>query len=142
MYGSTLVFIQFFSILLLFISGPITPNNIISFFLLVLGTVVGIVALWTMKKSKIRITPSVAKDAHLITNGPYSMIRHPMYTAVLLVGLSMILNDFSIWRLVIYLTLLINQLLKLHYEERLLKDKFMEYQDYQNKTKKLIPYIY
>lgn len=142
MYGSTLVFIQFFSLLLLFISGPITPNNIVSFSLLFFGTSLGIVALWTMKRSKIRITPGVAKDAHLIITGPYSMIRHPMYTAVLLVGLSMILNDFSIWRIVIYLTLLVNQLLKLHYEEQLLKNRFIEYQDYQMKTKKLIPYIY
>ncbi len=142
MYGFILVFIQFFFIFLLFLSGPLTPNNIISFILLISGLSLGISSLWAMRKSKIRIFPKVSRTARLIKTGPYATIRHPMYTAVLLIGVSMLLNDFSIWRLIIYFVLLGNQILKLQYEEKLLGEHFEEYSAYQQRTKRLIPYIY
>lgn len=142
MYGFLLIFIQFLTLLLLFLSGPVTPNNIFSFVLLPVGILLGLYALWYMRQSKIQIFPVVSKNAVLITQGPYQIIRHPMYTAVLLVTLSMVLNDFSITRMVIYVVLLINQLFKINYEEKLLANHFSEYADYKKTTAKLIPFIY
>lgn len=142
MYGFTLVFIQFFSIFLLFLSGPITPNNIVSWVIIPLGLLLGISAIWTMKKSKLRIFPQVSKQASLVTSGPYAFIRHPMYTAVLIVGAGMLLNDFSLTRLSIYLLLLGNQILKLRYEESMLENHFKDYKTYKSETYRLVPYLF
>lgn len=142
MYGLLLVFMQFFTIFLMFLSGPLTPNNSTSFILFVAGVSLGLYSLWYMRKSKIRILPAVSQKAVLITDGPYSIIRHPMYTAVLLVGISMFLNDFSQIRLIIYIVLLITLLLKIQYEEKLLSAHFQEYSEYKKRTAKLIPFIY
>jgi len=38
--------------------------------------------------------------------------------------------------------LLVSFLLKLNYEEKILKKHFKEYVDYQKRTKKLIPFAY
>jgi protein-S-isoprenylcysteine O-methyltransferase Ste14 len=142
MLGVSLVFIQFITIFLLFLSGPITPNNWLSGILFTLSLYIGLSALWTMRKSKIRILPYISKDAQLVTSGPYKIIRHPMYTAILLEGISMFLNDFSLLRLAIYLILLVTLLYKIEYEEKLLLKHFLEYRDYQQTTAKLIPFIY
>lgn len=142
MVGFILVFIQFVTIFLLFLSGPITPNNVVSWILFVLSLFLGLYAIWTMRKSKIRVLPYISKNAKLVTDGPYSMIRHPMYTALLMEGISMFLNDFSLTRLIIYGILLITLLYKIEFEEKLLSKEFAEYSEYKKKTAKLIPFIY
>lgn len=142
MYGLFLIFIQFLSFLLLFLSGPITPNNVFSFLFLSFGIILGLYALWTMRQSKIRVLPNIDLKATLITSGPYTAIRHPMYTALLLIGAGMVCNDISITRLVIYVVLLIDLLFKIQYEEQLLTKHFSEYANYQKQTAKLIPFIY
>lgn len=142
MYGLFLLFVQFVSFFLLFLSGPVTPNNIFSFIFIISGIVLILYSGWHMRKSKIRILPMVDTGATLITNGPYRIIRHPMYTALLLFGLGMLLNDFSLTRSIIYLVLFIDLLFKINYEEKLLSNYFSEYINYKQGTKKLIPFIY
>ncbi len=142
MYGLFLVFIQFLSFLLLFLSGPVTPNNVFSFLFLSFGIILGLYALWTMRQSKIRVLPNIDLKATLITSGPYTAIRHPMYTALLLIGAGMVCNDISITRFIIYIVLFIDLIFKIKYEEKLLSKHFPEYEAYKHKTAKLIPFIY
>ncbi len=81
-------------------------------------------------------------EASVITSGPYRLLRHPMYTAVLLFtgGLSI---DYLNWeKVIIWLILLIVLIIKLHWEERMLKQQFPEYPSYQQKSFKLVPYLY
>ncbi len=138
-----LVFTQALMLIYLFLSGPVAPRNIIVGTLEILGIILGLWALWTMRISTFQITPDVAPGSVLVTNGPYSFIRHPMYTAVLLIAFGLLLNEFNILRLVATIILVIDLIIKTIYEEQLLLKHFKkEYEDYQKKTKRFIPFIY
>ena len=65
-----------------------------------------------------------------------------MYTALLLVTLALILDDFSGIRLVVWIILLGDLLMKLRYEESLLVKHFEKYREYQNRTTRLLPYLF
>ena len=83
------------------------------------------------------------KDDHkLITNGPYALVRHPIYTGLLLgfVGTALALGE---WRGVISVVLVFCVLLhKLRLEDKWLLEQFgSEYEVYCQKVSALIPYI-
>lgn len=99
-------------------------------------------SIYTMQKSKLRIFPEPSIDAILITDGPYRYIRHPMYTSVLLGCLGLVLIHFNAIRSAVFILLLVDLLLKLHWEESLLKRKFDSYRKYCDDTFKLVPFIY
>lgn len=109
-----------------------------------LGTGIGLFiwAAWTMRTSKLSPMPEVKKHAKLITNGPYEILRHPMYSAILLITGSLVLEFFTLLRLIAFILLSGILLYKLRYEERLLERHFPEYKTYKKKTSRLIPYVY
>ncbi|MBL4708141.1 MAG: hypothetical protein JKY48_06850 [Flavobacteriales bacterium] len=82
------------------------------------------------------------EGASLIQTGPYQLIRHPMYSSILLFFFPVLFGQDSIIVYSIYLILLINLILKLKYEEQILLKKFEMYSSYQGKSYRLIPYIY
>ena len=67
----------------------------------IIGLYLGAWAIYTMKLRNLRIAPEVARGARLVTTGPYRFIRHPMYSAVLLITVSLVLSRFTIARLTI-----------------------------------------
>lgn len=79
----------------------------------------------------------------MILAGPYRLVRHPMYTAALSIclGLAFLLQlGLLIGIFVIYLALIISLI---PIEENALRKAYGEqYQLYQQKTRKLIPFIY
>lgn len=80
---------------------------------------------------------------HLITDGLYALMRHPMYFGTLLIGLGIILVLFEWWAfplfLIIFLLIYIPQI---HREEdRLLRCFGEEYRAYCEKTPKYFPYF-
>ena len=106
------------------------------------GFILGIWAVAIMGLGNFNITPFVKNDAQLVTKGPYRLIRHPMYTALLLMVWPLIIDQFTFWRLIAALTLTIDLMLKILYEETLLKKRFAEYETYMKNTSRLIPFIY
>jgi protein-S-isoprenylcysteine O-methyltransferase Ste14 len=138
-----LVFVQALMLMYLFLSGPILPSSLFSSTLLVLGLSLGLWATWCMRITTIQITADVAPDSNLVTDGPYEFIRHPMYVAVLIVGIGLLFNQFSSLRLFALIILFIDFLIKADYEEALLGKFFNKgYADYQKKTKRFIPFVY
>ena len=65
-----------------------------------------------------------------------------MYASVLLVTLMLVINNFTLLRIIFWLVLLIDLHFKFLYEEKILLKKYSEYADYKNNTKRLIPFIY
>jgi len=139
--SAMLVFVQFLCVGILVATGIVIPKNI---FLLSLIIISFFLALWSMilMKFHFNAAPEILKDAELIIKGPYRLIRHPMYTSLIGLGAAWIINDFSYFRLLIFIILIINQIIKLSYEEKFLLEKFPDYKNYKNRTKRIIPFIY
>ncbi|PJE47623.1 MAG: hypothetical protein CUR34_03480 [Sediminibacterium sp.] len=116
--------------------------NLIAFVVCAIGIILGSWSLWVMRVSKIRILPMPDIQAELVTNGPYRLIRHPMYTAVLLFTAGLSIAYFNCYKVAIWSSLLIVLLVKLHWEEKMLMQQFPNYQQYRAKSYKLIPFLY
>jgi len=139
-YG--LVAIQLLCLGLIALSGPLFAANPA---LLLLEGAAGLLGLWaigTMGVGNFNVTPDVKHLARLVTGGPYRHIRHPMYTALLMGSLSLVLDAFSFLRLALWLVLLVDLLVKLNYEEQLLSRDLEGYSTHLQRTKRLIPFLY
>lgn len=140
-----LVFTQSLMLIYLFLNGPVLPANPLAAFFEVTGVFLILWALWTMRVSTYQVTADIAPESVLITNGPYSYIRHPMHTGLLLVVLALITNDLTLARLFAGVILLFDVLIQMDYEEQLMlrhNRHAKDYEHYQKETKKLIPFLY
>ncbi len=137
-----LVAVQLSCIGWLVITGPWLARHWEFLLLEFLGLALGIWALLAMNLHSLTVFPDVKTGSLLITHGPYRIIRHPMYTAVLLVTLALVLDVWSLSRLGVWLLLLCDLMLKLSYEEGLLIQHFEGYQEYQRRTTRLVPFLF
>jgi protein-S-isoprenylcysteine O-methyltransferase Ste14 len=140
-----LVAAQFGLIVLLVVSTqPLaTPlANALAFALVVLATFVGISALAANRPGNFNIRPELKPGAHLVTDGIYRWVRHPMYLAVLLATAAALAADPRLWRIGAWLALLAVLLAKAGREERELLEHFAQYDPYMRHTRKLVPYLY
>jgi protein-S-isoprenylcysteine O-methyltransferase Ste14 len=78
----------------------------------------------------------------LVTTGPYRVVRHPLYLAEAVATLGVLIEFISPWALLIILTQLALQNVRIHYEEKILRETFPEYKMYSQVTWRLIPMIY
>ncbi|WP_439506409.1 methyltransferase family protein [Sediminibacterium sp.] len=138
----TIVLLQFSAIGWLLFSAYPLYLNITAFVLSAIAVMLVSWALWVMRVSKIRVLPIPHIEAELVTNGPYRYIRHPMYTAVLLLTAGLSLEHFHWYKLLVWFILLIVLVTKLNWEEKMLVQKFQHYSSYQANSYKLIPFIY
>jgi protein-S-isoprenylcysteine O-methyltransferase Ste14 len=83
------------------------------------------------------------KEEHaLIRTGPYRVVRHPIYTGLLLalVGTAAAIGE---WRGVLAVgCVMIGLLWKIRVEEALMAGTFPEYAEYRRRTAALIPFVY
>ncbi len=136
------VLIQFACIVLLFYTGPIVPYHTFSIVLALIAILLGLWAIAVMWMSKLSIFPDVRPGAFLVRFGPYRFLRHPMYLSVILLCSMLVLEKFSVFRGVVVLVLIIDLVLKIEYEEKLLMHNFPDYKKYKQNTWKLIPILY
>ncbi len=118
-------------------------GKIMSVALLWTGAILGFAAIAQMlNRSRLSIFPEPKTDAQLVTHGVYALIRHPMYTAVLLATLGMVLSASIWWRWLLWGLLLVVLMTKMKLEEKMLQQKFTPYESYKARTKKLLPFIW
>ena len=141
LYAYILVCVQFICIGLILISGGPFARSLSLLIMEIAGVALGIWAIVVMGWRNVNVSPLIKRGARLVTTGPYALIRHPMYTAVLLTLWALIIDRFSLFRLTVGLILTVDLLMKTRYEERLLKKQFPEYTAYMAQTKRLIPFV-
>ncbi|MCX6997835.1 MAG: isoprenylcysteine carboxylmethyltransferase family protein [Kiritimatiellaeota bacterium] len=107
--------------------------------LVVGGGLLGLWALTVNRPGNFRIVPDLKPGAHLVQTGPYRWIRHPMYTAVLLLTLGGLLCQWAPLRMLAWLALGAVLYAKAAREERLLTARFPGYAAYQARTRRFLP---
>jgi protein-S-isoprenylcysteine O-methyltransferase Ste14 len=87
-------------------------------------------------------TITVKQDHDLITSGPYSLVRHPIYTGLLL-GLVGIAVARAEWRGVLAIALAFGAFWrKLRIEERWMREQFGDaYEQYARRVAALVPFV-
>ena len=85
-----------------------------------LGFLMLIIATYSLRPS-LRVSPIPKDKSPLISNGIYGLIKHPMYLAVMLIALSIILNNFNEITFITFIALYLVLRAKADMEEQLLK---------------------
>jgi protein-S-isoprenylcysteine O-methyltransferase Ste14 len=142
MKGKILVTIQFTCIALMLIFTNWLALPWWTFILLGLS---GMLALWAMKVMKpgnFNIVPHPVEKGIMVSRGPYRLIRHPMYTSILIFAFALLAGQFGYIKLTVSLVLVAGLIVKMIYEEGLLRDHFPDYKEYMGKTKRIIPLVW
>jgi protein-S-isoprenylcysteine O-methyltransferase Ste14 len=117
------------------------PFVIVSDVMVLLGF--AIVALTFRENSYASRIIEVEKGQKLITTGPYSVVRHPMYMGVLLSMLFTPLALGSYWGLVTFVPTAIIVALRTLNEEKLMMRMLHGYREYARKVKyRIVPFVW
>jgi len=123
-----LVAIQFVLILLLLFPWPAALlSSHVAMAALAAGVVLGLWTLYFNRIGNFNIRPEPKTGGRLVTNGPYRFIRHPMYTAALLLMAPFVFTSDDAIKIFYWVLLLAVLRVKSSLEEKLLTRQFSEY---------------
>ena len=126
---------------------PLTENisnlpllKIAGYILFFAGGIIGVLALLRLAES-LTIFPTPKTDATLKTDGLYKYMRHPIYTAVILVFLGLSGIFTNVYKLIIALIMIIFFYYKSSYEETKLIEHYPDYEAYRKQTGRFLPFL-
>ena len=130
----------YMGIAMLVLPGRGTASTLLplSSFLIFFGTTFAIYSLVWLGRS-VSIMPESRK---LVTSGPYSIIRHPLYLGEQIALAGVALQTESPWAAAAFALQFCCQLYRMSYEEKVLAGSFPEYESYVAGTDRLIPWLY
>lgn len=143
--GSLLVGLQFMTLAaqiglaLATASWPEAPAGAVA--LAAVGAALGGWALASNRPGNFKLHPEPRDGGRLIDTGPYRWIRHPMYTALMMVGgaIAWATDSFPGWML--FLTLVCVLAIKGSLEEWLMARAHEGYAAYRARTKAFVPFL-
>ncbi len=92
--------------------------------------------------ANLSVFPHPKEDATLVQSGAYSIVRHPIYSGLIVGAVGWALLTASVITLLYAALLFAFFDVKSRREERMLARKFSAYRAYQQRVHKLIPFIY
>jgi len=102
------------------------------------GTIAEVVILFWLGRS-FTILPEARR---LVTRGPYRYLRHPLYLVSIIASIGAMMQFEQPWAFLLVAAADALQIVRIHYEERVLRDTFPEYAPYAAQTWRLLPGIY
>jgi protein-S-isoprenylcysteine O-methyltransferase Ste14 len=114
------------------------------------GTIMFFAAMWVFRRTHKElgrnwsVTLEIRHQHELVCGGPYALVRHPMYTSFLLMGLgqAFLLSNWAVG-LAGLIGFAVLFFLRVDKEERMMLEIFgRQYRDYMERTKRIIPYLY
>ena len=106
------------------------------------GALLGVTALYYNGPGTFSVYPEVRAGARLVTDGPYRRIRHPMYTALMLMMAGVAAFNGHWLNFVAAAALCPVLVAKARREEKILATVFDGYAGYAAATKRFVPYVY
>ncbi len=117
-------------------------STTIGLMMAVIGPILGLIAIHehsTQNKTTPNVVPTPKAHTDLIDSGPYRLIRHPIYTGVLLTAFGSALAHGHPVVFVMAIALAIFFSIKSRYEETLLRQVFPGYREYEKQTGRFLP---
>jgi protein-S-isoprenylcysteine O-methyltransferase Ste14 len=87
----------------------------------------------------IRIAPEPKAEGHLVTTGVYRWLRHPIYSAIGLIVVGLVLRKPTVPLAVAAAAVIAFLFVKARFEERLLTSRYPQYREYRKRSWGLIP---
>jgi protein-S-isoprenylcysteine O-methyltransferase Ste14 len=82
-------------------------------------------------------------EGELVTNGPYAIVRNPIYTAAILFTWIGVAVHWSVVNALLGLVVAAGMLLRIFAEEKLLRARYgAAYGDYEKRVKRLVPFVF
>src|SRR3989344_7141481 len=109
MKGKFLLYAQIVLIILLFlfsVPNAIFKSPVIST-VFAAGLLLGIWSLYNLGLDTYTPFPEPKKEGRHVQTGAYKYARHPMYTAVMIIGLALLFSNPTLYSAIIYLVLII-----------------------------------
>ena len=127
----------FFTLLLIVLpKGQISVEaKILAAATIIVGTGLSVYCLYWLGRS----FSVMAHARKLVTRGPYSLVRHPLYAAEMVTLLGITLANFSIWATLVITITIAFQFRRMANEERVLRATFPEYEDYSRRVPMIVP---
>jgi len=122
-----------------FVAGLVPPG---AWLFLVSGLALGLWALTCNRPGNFNIRPTPRAGGQLVRSGPYRWIRHPMYSAVLMVASAFAWAGAvpAGWLGLVLLVAVLT--FKALLEERWMLAEHADYADYQGRTRRFVPGVY
>lgn len=140
--GWILVTGQFLCLGVLFGLPPTLPFSFAGKAIFFTGIMAGIWAVIAMPPASLSVHPQPKSSGKFTSKGPYRLIRHPMYAAVILVAFPQALDHPIPKNFIAVIALFAILVVKIMLEEKLLTTRYAGYAGYKKSTKKLIPFIW
>ena len=105
-----------------------------------IGTGVAVMVVASQRLGReLRTHPAPSAAAVLRVDGPYRVVRHPIYAGLLLVAAGMAVVGGTLLAAAAVVALLALLSLKARFEERLLAERFPGYREYALRTPRFVP---
>ena len=143
-YEISLVFLQFFIIILHFFKWELIPEKqiiqvtpfsyFVGFLIIIIAFIILLVAIKDLGRN-LSPFPRPINNSNLVTKGIYRFTRHPMYYSLIFISFGVFITKLSIYYLFLSTSLVLIIKLKIVLEEQYLHNKFKNYLLYKKEVK-------
>jgi protein-S-isoprenylcysteine O-methyltransferase Ste14 len=128
------------AIIALGLTGSFFTTSPILLLLYIVAIAISVWARRAFPSGTFRAGPPPAGQA-VIRRGPYRFVRHPMYSAALLVVWTAVAAHLTLWTVILGVVVTGAVVGRVIWEEKLLRATFPDYADYARSAPALIPYV-